>query len=143
VVENLRLADGTLFPMPVTLDVSQKEIDTIGLEPGARVALLDPRDDQALAILVIEDIYSFDRVREAINVLGADDIAHPSVAYLRKRVKDFYVGGKLQAIQLPTHFDYVALRCMGSLPLLPHQLSALLDRYPIRASCSFQKTRLA
>jgi sulfate adenylyltransferase len=50
-------------------------------------------------------------VKEAIEVFGADDPAHPSVAYLRNRVKDFYVGGKVQAIQAPTHFDYVALRC--------------------------------
>jgi sulfate adenylyltransferase len=44
-------------------------------------------------------------------VFGDDDPAHPSVAYLRNNVKEFYVGGKVQAIQLPTHFDYVALRC--------------------------------
>jgi len=111
VVENLRLADGTLFPIPVTLDVSQEDIDTLGMKPGVRLALLDPRDDQSLAILTIEDIYTFDKVKEATNVFGADDIAHPAVAYLHKRIKQFYVGGKVQAIQLPTHFDYVALRC--------------------------------
>lgn len=119
-VENLRLADGTLFPIPITLDVSQQEIDTLGLRPGVRLALLDPRDDQALAILTIEDIYTFDKVKEAINVFGADDIAHPAVAYLHKRVKKFYVGGKVQAIQLPTHFDYVALRCTNVLPFDLH-----------------------
>ena len=46
-----------------------------------------------------------------MQVFGADDPAHPSVSYLRNRVKDFYVGGKVQAIKAPTHFDYVALRC--------------------------------
>jgi sulfate adenylyltransferase len=56
-------------------------------------------------------VYTPDRVNEAIKVLGADDIAHPSVSYLRNRVNDIYIGGKLQAIQAPTHFDYVALRC--------------------------------
>ena len=112
-VENLRLADGTLFPVPITLDISQEEIDTLGLKAGVRLALLDPRDDQALAVLTIEDIYTFDKIKEATKVFGADDIAHPAVAYLHKRVKKFYVGGKVQAIQLPTHFDYVALRCMS------------------------------
>jgi len=43
-------------------------------------------------------------------VFGANDPAHPSVAYLRTRVKEFYVGGKVSAIQLPAHFDYVELR---------------------------------
>ena len=112
-VENLRLTDSTLFPIPITLDVSQAEIDTLGLRHGVRLALLDPRDDQALAILTIEDIYTFDRVKEAVNVFGADDSAHPAVSYLHRRVKQFYVGGKVQAIQLPTHSDYVALRCTG------------------------------
>ena len=111
VVENLRLADGTLFPIPINLDVSQSEIDALGLRPGVRLALLDPRDDQALAILTVEDIYTFDKVKEAVNVFGADDSAHPAVAYLHRRVNYFYVGGKVQAIKLPTHPDYVALRC--------------------------------
>lgn len=62
-------------------------------------------------IFQVDDIYTPDRVKEAIEVFGADDPAHPSVAYLRNRVKDIYIGGKVQAIQAPTHFDYVALRC--------------------------------
>ena len=59
----------------------------------------------------MEDIYQPDQVKEAINVFGADDPAHPSVAYLRNRVKEYYIGGKVQAVQAPVHFDYVALRC--------------------------------
>jgi ATP sulfurylase len=51
VVDTLRLADGTLFPIPVTLDVSQEDIDLLSLAKGKRVALRDPRDDQALAII--------------------------------------------------------------------------------------------
>ena len=60
---------------------------------------------------VVDDVYKPDRVKEAVKVLGADDPAHPSVAYLRTRVKEFYVGGKVSAIQLPAYFDYVPLRC--------------------------------
>ena len=61
--------------------------------------------------IIVDDIYRPDQVKEAIEVFGADDPAHPSVAYLRNKVKEYYVGGKVQAIQPPTHFDYVALRC--------------------------------
>lgn len=127
-VETLRLVDGTLFPMPINLDVSQEDIDRLSLWPGARITLRDPRDDQPLAIItstcvppksaqissdmgLVDDIYKPDQVKEATEVFGADDPAHPSVAYLRNKVKDFYIGGKVQAIQAPTHFDYVALRC--------------------------------
>ncbi|KZP34741.1 ATP-sulfurylase [Athelia psychrophila] len=110
VVDTLRLADGTLFPIPITLDVSHEDIEQLSIKPGVRLVLRDPRDDEALAIITVEDIYKPDRVKEAVEVFGADDPAHPAVAYLRNRVHDFYIGGKVQAIQAPTHFDYVALR---------------------------------
>ncbi|KAE9411251.1 ATP-sulfurylase [Gymnopus androsaceus JB14] len=110
VVDTLRLADGALFPMPITLDVSKEKIDQLSIAPGSRLTLRDPRDDEPLAIITVEDIYIPDRVKEAEQVFGADDIAHPAVAYLRNRVQDFYIGGNVQAIQAPTHFDYVALR---------------------------------
>jgi len=61
--------------------------------------------------LAVDDIYKPDHTNEAVMVFGANDPAHPSVAYLRTRVKEFYVGGKVSAIQLPAHFDYVELRC--------------------------------
>jgi sulfate adenylyltransferase len=54
VVENLRLADGTLFPMPITLDVSKLVVGRLSLAPGMRFALRDPRDDEALAIITGE-----------------------------------------------------------------------------------------
>ncbi|KAK7053483.1 Sulfate adenylyltransferase [Paramarasmius palmivorus] len=110
VVDTLRLTNGTLFPIPITLDVSVEDIDRLSIAPGKRIALRDPRDDEALAIITIEDVYKPDRVNEAVKVLGADDPAHPSVAYLRNRVKEFYIGGPIQAIQPPVHFDYVPLR---------------------------------
>lgn len=109
--DTLRLTNGLVFSMPITLDVSQADIDNLGLGPGARVALRDPRDEAALAILTIADVYKFDKALEAEKVMGADDPAHPAVTYLRNSVKEFYVGGKVQAVQAPTHYDYVALRC--------------------------------
>ena len=54
VVDKLRLANGTLFPIPVTLDVSQEDITAKSIVPGARIALRDLRDDEALAILTGE-----------------------------------------------------------------------------------------
>ena len=55
-------------------------------------------------IFTVDDIYQPDQVKEAIQVFGADDPAHPAVAYLRNKVKEYYVGGKVQAIlPLPKH----------------------------------------
>ncbi|EPT03295.1 hypothetical protein FOMPIDRAFT_128584 [Fomitopsis schrenkii] len=108
VVELLRLADGTLSPMPITLDVSREDIERLSIASGSQIALLDPRDDQALAFITVEDVYRPDQVKDAINVFGTDDPAHPSVSYLRRKVHEHYVGGKVQAIWLPVvHFDYV------------------------------------
>ncbi|KAL0245738.1 sulfate adenylyltransferase [Cryptococcus tetragattii IND107] len=138
VVETLRLAPfdgqkhGDVFPIPITLDVSQEDINTLGLKQGARVALRDPRDDAALAILTVSDIYRPNKANEAEKVFGADDIAHPSVAYLRNNVKEFYVGGKVQAIQAPTHFDYVALRYS------PAELRAHFHKIAWRKVVAFQ-----
>ncbi|KAF8628916.1 hypothetical protein AX15_003694 [Amanita polypyramis BW_CC] len=132
VVESLRLSDGVLFPMPITLDVSREDIDRMSLAPGVRVALRDPRDDEALGILTVEDIYAPDQVKEAVRVFGADDPTHPSVVYLRSHVKQFYVGGKIQAIQAPVHFDYVALR------YTPAQLRAHFQKLSWRRVVAFQ-----
>lgn len=65
----------------------------------------------------MDDIYTPNKSLEATKVFGDDDSAHPAVFYLHNTVKDFYIGGKVQAIQPPTHFDYVPLRCGQSLLL--------------------------
>ena len=51
VVDTLRLTDGTLFPIPIILDVSREDISNLEIKAGARLALRDPRDDEALAII--------------------------------------------------------------------------------------------
>ncbi|ORY33465.1 ATP-sulfurylase [Naematelia encephala] len=123
---------GTLFPMPITLDVSSDDVETLGLNAGARVALRDPRDEAALAILTVSDVYKPNKSLEAEQVLGADDIAHPSASYLHNKVKDLYVGGKVQAIQAPTHYDYVALR------YTPSELRAHFHKLAWRKVVAFQ-----
>ncbi|KAF9428719.1 Sulfate adenylyltransferase [Podila epigama] len=110
VVDNLRLANGVLFSIPINLDVSQEEIDTLALAPNKRITLRDPRNDEPIAILTIQDIYTPDKIKEAVQVFGDNDVAHPAVKYLHNNVKEFYVGGNVQAIQPPVHYDYVAYR---------------------------------
>ncbi|KAG5664321.1 hypothetical protein KAF25_008055 [Fusarium avenaceum] len=110
VVENNRLADGALFSMPINLDVNQAEIDQLGIKTGARITLRDFRDDRNLAILTVEDIYQPDKVNEAKKVFGSDDDTHPGVKYLFDTAKQFYVGGKLEAINKLEHYDFLDLR---------------------------------
>lgn len=97
--------------MPICLDVSQETIDEVKAKAGARITLRDFRDDRNLAIITIDDIYRPDKKKEAVEVFGADDEAHPAVKYLYRTAGDFYIGGKIDAIDRLMHYDYVALRC--------------------------------
>ncbi|KAI0112866.1 putative sulfate adenylyltransferase [Daldinia grandis] len=110
VVKENRLADGILFSMPITLDLSDETIKEVGLKPGVRVTLRDLRDDRSLAILTVDDIYKPDKVLEAKEVFGSDDEAHPAVKYLFRTAADFYVGGKVEAVNRLQHYDFVDLR---------------------------------
>lgn len=109
VVENLRLADGTLFSIPINLDVSKEEIERAQIKPGARITLRDFRDDAPLAIITVDDVYRPDKEREAKEVFRGDP-EHPAINFLFNTVKEFYVGGKVQAINRLNHYDYVGLR---------------------------------
>ncbi|KAJ2548376.1 Sulfate adenylyltransferase, partial [Coemansia sp. RSA 1933] len=110
VVNNNRLPDGTLWTMPIYLDIDREELDRLGVAVGGRLTLRDPRDDRPLAILTVADLYQVDRAVEAEKVYGANDQAHPAVHYLFHSTRDTYVGGKLQAVGAPQHYDYVAIR---------------------------------
>ncbi len=105
-----RLADGALFSMPITLDVGQETIDELGIKAGARITLRDLRDDRNLAILTVKDVYKPDKDVEAKEVFGGDP-EHPAVKYLFETAQEFYVGGKLEAVNRLQHYDFVDLRC--------------------------------
>ncbi|KAJ1778197.1 Sulfate adenylyltransferase [Coemansia sp. RSA 1824] len=110
VVETLRLPDGTLWAIPIYLDIARSELDKLGVSTGSRLTLRDPRDDQPLAIITVSDLYTPDFANEAEKVYGANDQAHPAVHYLFNNTRDTFVGGKLQAVNAPQHYDYVAIR---------------------------------
>jgi sulfate adenylyltransferase len=76
VVEGLRLADRRLWPIPITLDVSETFAESI--EEGENIALRDP-EGVILAILSVTDKFTPDKAREAEKAFGADDRAHPVV----------------------------------------------------------------
>ena len=107
VVETMRLADGTLWPMPITLDVSEEFADKVA--DGQDIALRD-QEGVILAILSVSDVYRPDKAREAELVFGADDIAHPAVNYLHNVAGPVYLGGVVTGIQQPIHYDFRARR---------------------------------
>jgi len=107
VCERMRLADGTLWPIPVTLDVT--EAFAAGLEPGISVALRDA-EGVMLAAINVEELYRPDLTAEAQQVFGTTDPKHPGVAHLLQRTNPVYLGGRVEGVQLPLHYDYRELR---------------------------------
>jgi sulfate adenylyltransferase len=104
---DMRLADGTLWPIPITLDVGEKLAS--GLKPGASLALRDPQGVM-LAALAVEEVWQPDRRREANLVFGTDSLEHPGVAHLLERSHPWYVGGRLEGLEPPAHYDFRPLR---------------------------------
>jgi len=129
VVENMRLADGALWPMPITLDVSEEFAATV--EPGQDIALRD-QEGVILAILSLDDKYRPNKAREAEMVFGADDIAHPSVNYLHHIAGPVYLGGAITGITPPMHYDFRARRDT------PNELRAYFRKLGWRRIVAFQ-----
>ena len=107
VCKNLRLEDGTIWPLPITLDVDEKTAGS--LREGDRVALRD-LEGVTLAVLTISDIWKPNLEKEAELVFGTTDRKHPGAAYLLDTSKEWYVGGKLEGLQSPHHYDFRELR---------------------------------
>jgi len=129
VCEQMRLADGTLWPIPITLDVPEETAR--GLGAGATLALRDP-EGVMLAVLQVEEVWQPDRAFEAEQVFGTQDRSHPGVAHLLDRTHPFFVGGRLEAVQSPQHYDYVSLR------QTPQEVRAEFARLGWRRVVAFQ-----
>jgi sulfate adenylyltransferase len=129
VVDEMRLADGTLWPMPITLDVS--ETFAAAVEPGQDIALRDA-EGVILAIMHVTDRWTPDKAREAERVFGADDMAHPGVAYLHRKAGPVYLGGPVTGLQAPIHYDFRARRDT------PNELRALFRKLGWRKVVAFQ-----
>lgn len=107
ILDRMSLQDNTVWPIPIYLDVS--EPFARNLEAGQSVALRDP-EGFLLAVLHIEDIWQANKEIEAEKVYGTLDLAHPGVNYIMKTAGDYYIGGKVEVISPPLHFDFKQLR---------------------------------
>lgn len=107
VLSGMRLADGTLWPIPITLDVTPAFAEQ--LELGETIDLRD-REGVLNAVMTVTDRWQPDKRAEAIAVFGADDKAHPAVRYLHDHAGGVYLGGRVQGIEAPMHYDFKHLR---------------------------------
>ena len=107
VLDKMRLADNSLMPIPVVLDVSKKFIEPLSV--GKQITLRTT-DMTPLAILTISEIWQPNLKEEAQAVYGTCDNTHPGVDYLLHSTNPFYISGKLQKIALPQYADFKELR---------------------------------
>ncbi len=130
VCSNMRLASGLLWPMPITLDVT--EAFAKSLKSGSSKIALRDAEGVMIAILHVEDVWQPDRQAEGKAVFNSTSNAHPGVAYLMNRSNPWYVGGRLEGLQLPSHYDFKNLR------LTPAELRADFANQGWRRVVAFQ-----
>ncbi len=107
VCAEMRLADGTLWPVPITLDVPEELAKT--LDAGSKLALRDP-EGVMVAALDVDDVWQPDRQAEARAVFGTTNSEHPGVAQVVEQSNPFYLGGTIIGLEPVTHYDYKLLR---------------------------------
>ena len=130
VCSDMKLSSGFLWPMPITLDVTEAFAKT--LKSGSSKIALRDAEGVMIAILHVEDVWQPDRQAEGKAVFKSTSAAHPGVAYLMNRSNPWYVGGRLEGLQLPSHYDFKGLR------LTPAELRADFANLGWRRIVAFQ-----
>jgi len=126
VIEEMRLSNGMIFPIPMTLPVSK----TDDIRLGEEIALRTPTNE-LIAIMTVEELFEWDPTLEAQGVCGTTDLRHPLVAEMASWGRT-YISGPLQVINLPTHHDFTELRRS------PAEVGGLLEQMGYTKVVAFQ-----
>src|SRR5947209_13616665 len=130
VCHNMHLTSGVLWPMPITLDVTEEFAKK--LQPGSSKIALRDAEGVMLAVLDVEEVWQPDRKAEAEAVFGSTSAAHPGADFAMNKSNPWYVGGKLEGLQAPSHYDFKTLR------LTPAELRTEFARLGWRRVVAFQ-----
>ncbi len=126
VLTEMRLADGTLFPIPITLTIDKEALPT----RAEWITLRDSRND-IIAIMRLEEVFRWNPEREARLVLGTTDPRHPLVAEMQQW-RDLCISGELKVLNMPKYYDFVELR------RTPKEVRALLEQMGHHNVVAFQ-----
>ena len=129
VVKTMRLSNGILWPIPITLDLSEGDVDRIG--DHKHIVLRDVTG-LSLAVLHRGDLWKPDKALEAERVFGTTDSGHPAVSYLMHTAGEYYMGGTLEGISLPRQYDFKDIRHT------PQQLRSVFARRKWHRVVAFQ-----
>lgn len=128
VVEEMRLANGSVWSIPITLPISAEQVSNL---KGVEEATLSTESDGVIGKIQISDIYKPDKGREAEKVYLATDDKHPGVAALLSGGK-YYVAGDIEVYQLPEHKHF------GEYRMSPRQLRAVIEEKGWKSVVAFQ-----
>jgi len=126
VLRDMRLSNGTLFPIPITLPVAPNP----NISHGVEIALADEHND-LLAIMRVEEVYEWDREEEARLAYGTTDLRHPLVAEMQAW-GELCISGELKVVRLPKYYDFRRLR------LTPAEVRAKLSELGHETVVAFQ-----
>jgi len=132
VINNMTLPDGLLWSMPIVLDIENELANK--LSTGDCLGLRDP-EGFMLAVIHIEDIWKADKKKEAEVIYSTQSEQHPGVDYLMNQVKEYYVGGRVEGIQHPLHYDFETLRDT------PQELRRLFEKQGWRKVVAFSTSK--
>lgn len=132
VIQNARLPDNLLWPMPIILDIDARTAEQ--LKSGDQVALRDTEGFMP-AVLTVSDIWKADKTAEAESIYGTQSKLHPGVDYLLNQSQEYYIGGQLKGIEQPSHFDF------ENLWSTPAELRALFKKRGWRNVMAFQTSK--
>ncbi len=126
VLTEMRLADGTLFPIPITLTIDKEALPT----RAEWITLRDSRND-IIAVMRLEEVFRWNPEREARLVLGTTDPRHPLVAEMQQW-RDLCISGELKVLNMPKYYDFVELR------RTPREVRAFLEQMGHHNVVAFQ-----
>ncbi len=132
VINHTTLEDGTVWPLSYCLDVSEDSAANINI--GDKIALHDAEGFMP-AGLTVESKWTPDKQKEAENIYGTVDTEHPGVDYLLNVTGDVYIGGTIEAVQLPSQYDFEALR------FTPVELRQHFDQLGWRSIVAFHTSK--
>jgi len=130
VCQNMRFTTGLLWPIPIVLYVSAAFAKS--LKPGSSKIALRDAEGVMLAALHVEDVWRPDRKSEAEAVFRTNNVSHPGVDYLLNKTNPWYIGGRIEGLQSPSHYDFRGLR------LTPAELRTDFARRGWRRVVAFQ-----
>jgi len=129
ILDSLRLSDGSVWPIPITLDVNEELADSLSI--GDSLSLKD-KEGFLIAILNVKEIWKPNKTEEAKSVYGTDDINHPGVFQLFNKTNEYYISGPIENAVLPHHYDFQLLRHT------PNELKNQFDKLGWKKIVAFQ-----